>query len=114
LWESIDAPRQSRITLRSIPATLAVSGRTQNNDSFAAPKIMSFNEFLHFAQCTQLRDLSHRSMPRLDIVFGHGVFLVFQRLRAASTDGGAGARPDYSIGGSHSRLRTERFSRRKR
>jgi hypothetical protein len=52
LWESIDPPRQSRITLRSIRATLAVSGRTQNNDSLAAPKIMSFNDFLHFAQCT--------------------------------------------------------------
>jgi hypothetical protein len=30
----------------------SVSGRTQNKDSFAAPKTLLFNDFSHFAQCT--------------------------------------------------------------
>ena len=61
----IDASRQSRITLRSIRATLlggrsraicaAISSRTQNKDSFAAPKILPFNDFLHFAPCAFAR-----------------------------------------------------------
>jgi hypothetical protein len=64
----IDASRQSRITLRSIRATLlggrsraicaAISSRTQNKDSFAAPKILPFNDFLHFAPCALVRDLT--------------------------------------------------------
>jgi hypothetical protein len=43
-----------------IRVTLAapVSGRTQKKDSFAAPKTLPFNDFLHFAQCGQLRDLT--------------------------------------------------------
>jgi hypothetical protein len=29
----------------------AASGRTHDKDSFAAPKVLPFNDFLHFAQC---------------------------------------------------------------
>jgi len=64
----IDASRLSRITLRSIRATLlggppraicaAISSRTPNKDSFAAPKILLLKDFLHFARCTQMRDLT--------------------------------------------------------
>jgi hypothetical protein len=36
----------------------AVSARTQNKESFAAPKILPLNDFLHFAPCVQLRDLA--------------------------------------------------------
>jgi hypothetical protein len=36
----------------------AVSARTQNKDSLAAPKILLLNDFLHFAPCACLRDLS--------------------------------------------------------
>jgi hypothetical protein len=31
---------------------------TQNKDSFAAPKILPFNDFLHFAQPALVRDLT--------------------------------------------------------
>jgi hypothetical protein len=44
----------------------AVSGRTHDKDSSAALKLMPCNDFLHFAQCALLRDLSLRSMLRLD------------------------------------------------
>jgi hypothetical protein len=64
----IDASRLSRITLRSIRATppggararfmTAFSRRTQNKDSFAAPKILPLNDFSHFARCALLRDLA--------------------------------------------------------
>jgi hypothetical protein len=57
----------------------AVSGRTHKKDSFAARKIMPCNGFLHFAQCTFVRDLTRRSMLRLDIVE------FFARLRASET-----------------------------
>jgi hypothetical protein len=36
----------------------AVSARTQNKDSFAAPKILPLNDFSHFARCAQMRDLT--------------------------------------------------------
>jgi hypothetical protein len=36
----------------------AVSARTQNKDSFAAPKILPLNDFLHFVRCAQMRDLA--------------------------------------------------------
>jgi hypothetical protein len=36
----------------------AVSIRTRDKDSFAAPKTLPFNDFSHFAQCAQLRDLA--------------------------------------------------------
>jgi hypothetical protein len=34
------------------------SRRTQNKDSFAAPKILPLNDFSHFARCAQMRDLT--------------------------------------------------------
>jgi hypothetical protein len=37
---------------------MAFSRRTQNKDSFAAPKILPLNDFLHFARCALLRDLT--------------------------------------------------------
>jgi hypothetical protein len=36
----------------------AFSRCTQNKDSFAARKILPFNDFLHFAQCALVRDLT--------------------------------------------------------
>jgi hypothetical protein len=36
----------------------AVSARTQNKDSLAAPKILPFNDFLHFAPRALVRDLT--------------------------------------------------------
>jgi hypothetical protein len=36
----------------------AFSHRTQNKDSFAAPKILPLNDFSHFARCAQMRDLT--------------------------------------------------------
>jgi hypothetical protein len=59
--DGIDASRLSRITLRSIRLRCragararfmtAFSHRTQIKDSFAAPKILLLNDFLHFAPC---------------------------------------------------------------
>jgi hypothetical protein len=57
----------------------AVSGRTHKKDSFAARKILPRNGFLYFAQCALLRDLTRRSMLRLDIIE------VAARLRASET-----------------------------
>ena len=64
----IDASRLSRITLRSIRATLPAR-RTRaiydghfsphsSKDLFAAPKILPFNDFLHFGRCALVRDLT--------------------------------------------------------
>ena len=36
----------------------AFSRRTQNKDLFAVPKILPLNDFLHFARCAQMRDLT--------------------------------------------------------
>jgi hypothetical protein len=36
----------------------AISRRTQKKDSLAAPKTLPFNDFSHFAQCAELRDLT--------------------------------------------------------
>jgi hypothetical protein len=67
---SVDPSWKSRITLRAIRATLAaaISGRTQNKDSFDALKFMSRKGFLHFAQCALLRDLIRRSMLQPGII----------------------------------------------
>ena len=44
--------------VRRTRSVTAVSGRTQKKDSLAAPKSMSFKDFLHFARCGCLRDLT--------------------------------------------------------
>jgi hypothetical protein len=36
----------------------AFSHRTQNKDSLAASKTLPFNDFLHFAPCALVRDLT--------------------------------------------------------
>jgi hypothetical protein len=43
---------------RSRAICVAISRRTQNKDSFAAPKTLPFNDFLHFAPCALVRDLT--------------------------------------------------------
>jgi hypothetical protein len=48
------------IGTRAVPARFvaAVSGRTHKKDSFAALKVLLFNDFLYFAQCDLPRDLT--------------------------------------------------------
>jgi hypothetical protein len=70
----LDARGAAPLTLASTvagnkpsPASVAVSGSTQNNDSSAVRKTLPCNGFFHFTQCALLRDLTRRSVALLDI-----------------------------------------------
>jgi hypothetical protein len=46
----------------------AVFDRTQNNDSLIAPKSMSHNGFLYFAQRASVIDFTRRAMLLFDVI----------------------------------------------